>query len=228
VHGSKRLKEKIDIANVFPLTSPGIMHKKVLIIDDKLVFLGSANLTETSLRLHDNLVIGCYSEELSYFLQQSARPYHKMNLGGKNIEVWSLPQKHKGALSRVIQELKLAKESIKISMFTFTCEKILQTLIEAKKRGIGVEVAIDYYSARGASKNAIDYLRSHHIPIIEGNQGKLLHHKWCLIDEQTLILGSTNWTNAAFSKNDDCIIFIKNLNKKDISSINNIWNKHKI
>jgi phosphatidylserine/phosphatidylglycerophosphate/cardiolipin synthase-like enzyme len=61
-NGCKRLKEKIQSANIFPVTSPGIMHKKVLIIDDTLVFLASANLTETSLRLHDNLVIGCYSK----------------------------------------------------------------------------------------------------------------------------------------------------------------------
>jgi len=227
IHGSKYLKEKLPASHIFPIKSKGIMHKKVLVIDDETVFLGSANLTETSLRLHDNLVIGCHSKPLSQFLQQSIETKCELLIADRQVEVWSLPQKKNEALTRVISSIDMAYENIKISMFTLTCEKILEALLKAKNRGVVVEVAIDYYSAKGASKHATKYLKENNIIVMEGSPGKLLHHKWCLIDRECLILGSTNWTNAAFSKNDDCLIFIKKPKLAEINLINEIWQSFK-
>ena len=34
----------------------GLMHKKIVVIDKRLIFLGTANLTTTSLRHHANVM----------------------------------------------------------------------------------------------------------------------------------------------------------------------------
>ena len=58
-----------------PLKTKGLMHKKILVIDNRLVFLGSANLTSHSLKMHDNLLLGFYSKELAEFLQDPSTFY---------------------------------------------------------------------------------------------------------------------------------------------------------
>jgi hypothetical protein len=88
----------------------------------------------------------------------------------------------------VVQELKLAQKSRKISMFTFTCEKILHTLIEAKKkRGRDKGCNRLLLSAWLASKHAIEYLKSQHVPIIQGEpKGNCCITNGALIDDKTL------------------------------------------
>lgn len=222
--GSKNLSERLPTGCAYPIKSSGLMHKKILVVDDKEVFLGSANLTETSLRVHDNLVIGCYHSGLAHYIKTTPSPFYPFELQGQPLEVWSLPEQGQSALSKVIQEIQKAERSIKVCMFTFTNKEIVKALLEAKGRGVTVDVAFDYYSAKGSSKTTLEILQQHGIQTVVSKGGKLLHHKWCLIDEKTLILGSTNWTAAAFAKNDDCLIFLENLVPSQLNLINQIWN----
>ena len=46
------------------------------------------------------------------------------------------------------------------------------------------------------------------IPLL--TSGDLLHHKYALIDKETLITGSHNWTEAANTKNDETVLVIEN------------------
>lgn len=208
----------------FPLKSTGLMHKKILVIDHKRVLLGSANLTETSLNLHDNLVLGCYHKGLCNFLESSLSDTYVFDVQGQTLELWSLPEPEKKALAKIINAIATATKSLRICMFTFTNKEILQALLDAKKRGVTVEVAFDHYSAKGSSKETLEALTKAGIPTYVSQGGKLLHHKWCLVDEKTLILGSTNWTSAAFSKNDDCVIFLHDLNLSQKNVMKRIWN----
>ena len=51
---------------------------------------------------------------------------------------------------------------------------------------------------------------------------QLLHHKWALIDKETLIVGSANWTTAAFTKNQDCFLVLP-LKEKEQKFMKNLW-----
>ena len=221
--GSKGIEQDFPEGVAFPTKSRGLMHKKILVVDHKQIFTGSANLTETSLRLHDNLVLGCYDTGLAYFLESSLDSSYRLQIDNQEIEFWSLPEQEQKALSRLLEEIDKAKKSIKICMFTFTHRKIYQSLLDAKTRGVDISIAIDYYSSRGASKNMISNLYRQGITPYIGAPGKLLHNKWCLIDDDTLICGSTNWTHSAFTKNDDSLIFLPRLSKKKANYIKNIW-----
>lgn len=221
--GSKNLKELLPAGTAYPIKSSGLMHKKILIIDEKEVYLGSANLTETSLRMHDNLVIGCHHSGLAHFIKTTPSPSYQFEIQGQPLEVWSLPEQGQSALAKVIEEIQKAEKNLRVCMFTFTNQKIVKALVEAKKRGVTVEVVFDYYSAKGSSKKTLETLRQSGIQTVISKGGKLLHHKWCLIDEKTLILGSTNWTAAAFSKNDDCLLFLENLTPSQSRLMNQLW-----
>lgn len=203
-----------------PVKAKGLMHRKIIVIDDSLVFLGSANMTTASLSLHDNLTCGIYHPGLAQFLQNPVAPSFAFD----QAELWLLPDRSGQALSRLLSQINEAKETISIAMFTLTHPVLVDALIAAHKRGISVILAIDYYAGRGASQKAILQLQQAGIKVFFSQGVQLLHHKWAYIDRRTLILGSTNWTKAAFTKNQDCLLFLFELSTDQKKYIDQLWN----
>jgi cardiolipin synthase A/B len=210
-------------ANVCPIKSKGLMHRKIVLIDNAQVFLGSANLTATSLRHHDNLVLGIYYPPLAEFLQHPESTSFAFTLNEQKGEVYLLPDPEHTGLTHLIHHLNGAKTKISIAMFTLTHPQIASTLIEAKKRGVDVSIAVDYYTAKGASKKALEGMRKEGVRILNSQGRQLLHHKWAVIDDNILIMGSANWTKAAFSKNHDFLFFLSPLNPEQRQFLNGLW-----
>ncbi|HEX2579981.1 MAG TPA: phospholipase D-like domain-containing protein [Rhabdochlamydiaceae bacterium] len=187
----------------------GLMHRKIITTDDAYVFIGSANMTTSSLVLHDNLSVGFYHPSLAQFLKSPTSSYFDFTIQNQSCRLWMLPDIH--ALDDLIQQLDRAESSIFVAMFTLTHPELLQALVNAQTRGVNVSIVVDHYAARGASKKAVSFLQNHSIPVAFSQGQQLLHHKWAYIDRSQLILGSTNWTKAAFTKNQDCLVFFKSL-----------------
>jgi cardiolipin synthase len=219
--GSPLLRKNIPSA--IPIHIRGLMHKKILIVDKKTVFIGTANLTPTSLCMHDNVVIGLESTELAHFLEHSLEAQFAFEIKNRKVEFWHLPDFQNRCIKRVLELINQAEKSIQVALFTFTHPKLLQALIDAKNRGVRVEVALDFYSARGSSKKAAALLKKENIPVLISQGGKLLHHKWALIDKKTLLVGSANWTTSAFAKNEDCILILEALEPKEKKHFKEIW-----
>ncbi len=203
--------------------SKGLMHRKILIIDQATLFLGSANLTTASLRHHDNLVVGLHSPALAAFLLSPTSPCFLFSAQGSQGEIWLLPDKDNQALDRLVRFLSSAQRSIQIAMFTLTHPQIADALIAAHTRGVAVTIAVDYFTGRGASKKCLEKLNQAGIPILLSQGQELLHHKWALIDEQSLVMGSANWTKAAFQKNEDFLLFFTTLSSSQTTFLKNLW-----
>jgi phosphatidylserine/phosphatidylglycerophosphate/cardiolipin synthase-like enzyme len=196
--------------------SKGLMHRKIVILDESVVFIGSANMTTSSLQLHDNLTLGIYDPKMARFLKAPTGKTYPFETG----LLWLLPDPR--ALTHIISKIDAARSTIFIAMFTLTQKDLACALIRAKRRGVDVKLAIDRYTARGASKKALQQLSSAGIEIFPSSGLPLLHHKWAYIDQEELILGSTNWTEAAFQKNDDVLLFLNPLPPKLQSQIESI------
>ncbi len=194
------------------------MHEKIWIIDESQIFLGSANLTYSSLKMHDNYLLGFYSPEFSKALIDSRVSDRSFQVAGQTIRYFSLP--NKGALDALIGVLEQAQERIVLALFTFTHPRIVEKLIELHERGVQVELTLDSYTARGSSKKAAEALSQAglHVRLSRGPQ--LFHHKWALIDDETLILGSANWTRAAFTKNREFLLFLSPLSRDQRKYLN--------
>lgn len=205
----KKHAPSLEAVQLHPIVISGLMHRKICVIDASMVFLGSANLTTASLRHHDNLVIGFYSPELAAFLRNPISTPFNFSIENIDAELCLLPESAPHALQRLLKALETAQTSIQIAMFTFTHPRLTDALIAAKARGVTVEIAIDHYTAGGASKKTIDRIEQAGISILVNRGAQLLHHKWALIDEKELITGSANWTEAAFKKNRDFLLFMK-------------------
>ena len=196
--------------------SKGLMHRKIVIVDDALVYLGSANMTTSSLQLHDNLSVGIYDPNMAAFLKSPTSKTYTFDRG----ILWLLPDY--SALHAIKDKIDEARLSIFVAMFTLTQTDLIEALIRAKNRGVQVKVALDRYTARGASKKAAQRLSDAGIETFFSAGLTLLHHKWAYIDGKELILGSTNWTEAAFRKNDDLLLFLNSLTQSHKAQIESL------
>ncbi len=219
--------------NIVRRFGQGLMHQKILIIDNKQIWLGSANMTPSSLNIHDNLVVGLEHRAFAEALTKRARSmdeeggYHPLlhleaNVGSQNVELWVLPDDPK-AVQRMIKFFRSAQKSIQVAMFTWTRVDFAQEMIAAAKRGIKVEVVIDRYSGKGASSKIIHLFEKEGINVRLSTGNKLLHHKFAYIDEKILVNGSANWTNAAFKSNDDYFIALYPLLPEQKIKLNKLW-----
>lgn len=204
--------------NAYAVAQKGLTHQKILVIDRKKTFLGSANFTSSSLVVHENFILGLYSKELASFLMQKTPfypGYFHTEIDHHSIDLYLLPDKKNEALPALTQELRQAKKSLDIALFTLTHPAIVDEIILAKERKVQVRVFIDRRARLGASAKAIEKLLEHHIPVFVNQKFSLFHHKMAFIDKNTLIIGSANWTLSAFKKNSDCLLFLRNLTKEE-------------
>lgn len=227
-NGSPQITKLLPWADARPVHMPGLMHQKLLILDDETVFIGSANMTPTSLRMHDNLVIGLANQQIALFLKQKA-PHQsgqlKTIVGGQPVELWLLPDPKGHLIKELKKHIRQATHSIRIALFTFTHPALLDELIAAQQRGVQVTVVIDLHSGLGASKHTVAALQSTKIRVLLSQGIQLMHHKFVYLDERTLITGSANWTKAAFTKNSDCLILLQDLTEEQKKFMNTLWKK---
>lgn len=217
-------------SSFIPVRQSGLMHQKILIVDNDLILIGSANLTSASLRMHDNLIVGMRSPKIAQFLIDHppfTSGYLRAVSGGQEIDLWLLPDPRGHALADLRRRIHNASRSIRIALFTLTHPLLLEDLIAAKHRGVAVSLVIDTHSGFGASAKAIETLRQEGILVTLSQGLQLLHYKFALIDDQTFISGSANWTKAAFAKNSDCLLILDQLNSSQKRYMNRLWRRIK-
>lgn len=100
--GSKIITKRLPGPVIVKRYEKGLMHQKILIVDNRFILLGSANLTHSSLNLHGNLVIGMDHPSLAQVLSErimsmddegAFKPllHQKTAAGMQTFELWVLP-----------------------------------------------------------------------------------------------------------------------------------------
>lgn len=230
---SRNIAKNIPLATVVKRSGEGLTHQKILIIDRKRILLGSANLTRESLQNYGNLVASFDHPALADILSHkvasmddeghsASYPHIETQLLNQHVELSLLPD-DTHAVQRIIQQIRTAKKTIKVAMFTWTRHDLAREIVDAASRGVKVEIVIDRYSGRGASAPIVKLLNKADIPIRLYSGKGLLHHKFAYIDESVLIQGSANWTLSAFTKNDDCIMILYPLTPPQQNKMNQLW-----
>ena len=117
--------------------------------------------------------------------------------------------------NQIINHISQAESDLKICVAWFTDVDIYNTILEVQKKGVSVYVIIANHEFNKKSK--VDFkalLQNNGYVGYIGNindsvTDKLMHNKFCIIDNQSVITGSYNWTFKA-RMNDENIIVIKN------------------
>lgn len=226
----KHLSPKIRLIS---RTSRGLMHIKLIIIDEKHLWMGSTNLTKDALKKDANLMIHVHEKALTnYFLKklnqfigdayEKPLEVERFFVENQEIELHFLPDDLK-ALESLLKLIQSAEKTIEVAMYAFTHQDLATELIKAKKRGIQVTVVLDKTLAKGVGKKVVQMLKENGVFVKIYEKEGIMHHKFIVVDHQKFAHGSTNWTKAAFKQNDDCFMIISNLNLSQKKALHEIW-----
>jgi hypothetical protein len=124
----------------------------------------------------------------------------------------------------ILDYISHAEDSIKIAMAWFTNPVIFNRLLRVCKRGVSVELLIN----NDLINNRLNGLPFNKLigagaDLYIAEPPKLIHNKFCIIDDNLVIDGSYNWTILAEKHNDENIVVIKNGNV--INSFINAFHK---
>jgi len=113
-----------------------------------------------------------------------------------------------GCTEAVVKEINAAKASILVQAYSFTSAPIAKALVDAHKRGVQVQVILDK-SQRGDKYTSADFVLHAGIPTLIDAKHAIAHNKIMIIDGQTVITGSFNFTKAAEEQNAENLLVIR-------------------
>jgi phosphatidylserine/phosphatidylglycerophosphate/cardiolipin synthase-like enzyme len=100
------------------------------------------------------------------------------------------------------------KPSILVQAYSFTSAPIAKALVAAHERGAKVEIILDK-SNLTAQNTSGPYVTRAGIPVKIDSAHDIAHNKIMIIDGETVITGSFNFTLAAEDKNGENLLIIR-------------------
>jgi phosphatidylserine/phosphatidylglycerophosphate/cardiolipin synthase-like enzyme len=113
-----------------------------------------------------------------------------------------------GCTDAVVREIAAAKREVLVLAYGFTSRPISQALVDAKMRGVDVEIVLDHSNEKEEHSDLHFLLEQKLTPIIDAHHA-IAHNKVMLIDGRTIITGSFNFTSHAESHNAENLVIIK-------------------
>ncbi len=129
-----------------------------------------------------------------------------------------------GCTKAIIKEIEDAESEILIQAYSFTSKPIAQAIVKAHKKGIHVEILLDK-SNTSAEFSALDSVAHTGTPTYIDSEHAIAHNQIIIIDRETIITGSFNFTRAAEEKNAENLLIIKS---RELAKVYlNNWQEHK-
>ena len=140
---------------------------------------------------------------------------YDLTLNNVNTQIYFSP--NGGCQHAIIKEISNAKRSVYVQAYSYTSIPIAKALLAAHNRGVKVVIIVDKGQQRekytmattSQEQGMLVYLDSSHT---------IAHSKVILIDDETTITGSYNFSKSAEEKNSENIIILKS---KEVTAIYN-------
>jgi phosphatidylserine/phosphatidylglycerophosphate/cardiolipin synthase-like enzyme len=113
-----------------------------------------------------------------------------------------------GCTEAVVTEIHGARREILLQAYSFSSKPIAQALIEAKTRGVKVEIVLDR-SQETETYSDLALLHEQGLAPVVDAQHAIAHNKIILIDRKTIITGSFNFTHQAEAENAENLLIMK-------------------
>jgi len=108
----------------------------------------------------------------------------------------------------LVREIRRARRSILVQAYGFTSAPIAQALAEAQRRGVAVRAILDR-STVGERYSVATYLSRAGIPVLLDDPPGLAHNKVMVMDGETVVTGSFNFTRAAEDRNAENLLVLR-------------------
>lgn len=111
--------------------------------------------------------------------------------------------------AKIVDTLNNAQKSILVMAYSFTSLPILEALLDAKKRGVMIEVILDKSQFKAEKYSVSKFLRNRDVPVWIDAKPTIAHNKVMIVDQGAVITGSFNFTRAAREKNAENVLIIQ-------------------
>lgn len=102
-----------------------------------------------------------------------------------------------GIQRQIIEEIRNAKYVIWLAMAWFTDPVLYKELLKKKAQGVTIEIVMDDNDKNRNAEFDLGASFPTHWVTIESLYKNIMHEKFCIIDLNTVIHGTFNWTKAA-------------------------------
>ncbi len=130
-----------------------------------------------------------------------------------------------GAAEAVVRALNAAKQTVFVQAYSFTNRDIAEALLRAHQRGVVVHVILDKGEV-GDHYSEADFLAHHGLSVLVDGKHPIAHNKVMIIDGQTLITGSFNFTRQAEEHNAENLLVIHDRGLAERYLAN--WHAHEV
>jgi phosphatidylserine/phosphatidylglycerophosphate/cardiolipin synthase-like enzyme len=221
--------ERAGIPVVEDRRESGLMHNKFAVIDGDWIWSGSWNLTHNGTYRNNNHAVLITSSALAEnytaeFEEMVARqfgpdsprntpnPHLIISVGGadetqRRVEVENYFAPEDQVAREIIAEIAAAQERIRFLAFVFTSEELADAMLERSREGVVVQGVIEDRNA-GQPYSQYDRLRAAVHDVLTDGNPYIMHHKVIIIDDETVILGSYNFSHSAETTNDENLLII--------------------
>jgi phosphatidylserine/phosphatidylglycerophosphate/cardiolipin synthase-like enzyme len=120
--------------------------------------------------------------------------------------------------AHILRAIDQAKKELLVAVYAFTNDDLAGALVQAKKRGVVVQVVLDREFDATNEKSQSKFIEAQKIPLrrLSGLKSKsfdkdagLMHQKFAVIDRSIVLTGSYNWTHSADSLNDENLLLFR-------------------
>ncbi len=199
-----------------------LMHDKFIVIDRYIVWTGSMNYTLNGVYRNDNNLVRLvspriaadYTAEFEEMFRDhrfgadspANTPYPQVSLDGIPVEVYFAPEDH--PLMHLLPIVRNARQSIAFMAFNLTDDDLARLLLTKQRQGVKVAGVCDAQQARTSRGNDCRYLFHNGVDVrLDGNP-YAMHHKVFVVDGETVIFGSYNFTHSAETRNDENLLIV--------------------
>lgn len=135
------------------------------------------------------------------------------------------------AAGLVVEAIRKARRQVLVQAYSFTHKDIAQALVDAKRRGIDVQVVADRKQMETIATSRVEWLAEQGVPVWVDAEHAAAHSKVMLIDtgaaDAAVVTGSFNFTHAAQYRNAENLLILRgNPNLAEAFAAN--WRRHKI
>lgn len=121
----------------------------------------------------------------------------------------------------ILQSIEQAEHDVRIAMYQFTSYKLAEGLVSVHKtKKVSIRILVDArsFEIRGEENRALKLLMDQGIQVkkvvLKGDkktdeESPRFHHKFCVIDQKTVLTGSYNWTALGDESNYENLVVIQ-------------------
>jgi phosphatidylserine/phosphatidylglycerophosphate/cardiolipin synthase-like enzyme len=203
-----------------------LMHNKFIIMDSEAVWTGSWNYTVNgTYRNNNNALVMQNAQAVDAYQAEFDEMFNDKKFGSRSPDQGVVTFTQSGTDVTIIfasegdeipvlaEVVRSATSNIRIMTFVFSSDELGAAVLDMVDKGVTVQGVFENRNSK-ATWSELPALHCAGADMRQDGNKYTLHHKVFIIDDDTVVTGSFNYSNNAVKSNDENVVIIKN---KDIA-----------